>query len=106
MKTWTLILLFISFSSSLEARDRTCDPDLTERVRSLELTVSQLQDEIYRSRSSVRPYFSCMLTTPLGGTYSGQGPTLIEAKARTLNTCEKGNKGFCVEEKLVCEKAD
>jgi hypothetical protein len=31
---------------------------------------------------------------------------MLEAKARTLNACEKGSKAFCSEDKVACEKAD
>lgn len=90
------------------------DRELRERIRILELAVRQLQDEIYRLRiagrinvieTGRRISYSCMLTTPFGGTFYGKGETMLEAKAKSLNACERGEKGFCRDEKVLCEKA-
>ncbi len=91
------------------------DRDMRERIRLLEIAVRQLQSEVYRLRTqrSVttietrrRPSYACMLSTAFGGTFHGKGDTMLEAKAKSLNACEKREKGFCREEKVVCEKAE
>ena len=91
------------------------DRELRERIRLLEIAVRQLQNEVYRLRTqrSVttiekrrRLFYACMLTTPFGGTFHGKGETMLEAKAKSLNACEKDEKGFCREEKVVCERAE
>lgn len=105
MKTWSLILLLAGLSAPAPARDRSLSPDLDERVRRLEIDVRQLQEEILRLRER-RPHFSCLLTTPFGGTFHDQGDTLLEAKAKTMNACERNSKAFCSEDKVICEKAD
>jgi hypothetical protein len=102
MKIWPLILTFTMLSPTAWAHNYR--PDLDERIRSLEITVRELQIEVDRLRT-IRPSFSCLLNTPFG-TFHGKGETMLEAKARTLNACEKGSKAFCSEDKVVCEKAD
>ncbi|HYX37315.1 MAG TPA: hypothetical protein VE954_29780 [Oligoflexus sp.] len=104
MKTWPLILTLLTLSSSAWAHGPRHPSDFEERIRSLELSVRELQNELDRLREQ-RPAFSCLLNTPFG-TFHGKGETMLEAKARTLNACEKGSKAFCHEDKVVCEKAD
>ncbi len=104
MKLWPLILTLTLVSPPAWAHGSNYRPDLEDRIRNLEITVRELQNELERLRS-LRPTFSCLLNTPFGS-FHGQGETMLEAKARTLNACEKGSKAFCSEYKVVCEKAD
>ena len=104
MKIWPLILTLAALSPTAWARSVSHYSDLEDRIRSLEISVRELQNEVDRLRLQ-RPSFSCLLNTPFG-TFHGKGETMLEAKARTLNACEKGSKAFCSEDKVVCEKAD
>ncbi len=104
MKLWPLILTLTLVSPPAWAHASNSRPDLEDRIRILEIIVRELQNELDRLRS-LRPTFSCLLNTPFG-TFHGKGETMLEAKARTLNACEKGSKAFCSEDKVVCEKAD
>jgi len=104
MKTWPLILTLSILSPTAGARSSNHHSELEDRIRSLEISVRELQNEVDRLRQ-LRPSFSCLLNTPFG-TFHGKGETMLEAKARALNTCEKGSKAFCNEDKVVCEKAD
>ncbi len=103
MKVWPLILT-LSLATPAWGHGSSYRPDLEDRIRNLEITVRDLQSELERLRS-LRPSFSCLLNTPFG-TFHGKGETALEAKARALNACEKGSKAFCMEDKVVCEKAD
>jgi hypothetical protein len=104
MKIWPLILTLGALSPSAWAHSTQLHTDLDDRMRTLEITVRELQNEVERLRN-LRPAFSCLLNTPFG-TFHGKGETSLEAKARTLNACEKGSKAFCNEDKVVCERAD
>lgn len=104
MKIWPLILTLSLTSPAAWAHTSHDRHDLEDRIRSLEISVRDLQNELDRLRS-LRPTFSCLLNTPFG-TFHGKGETMLEAKARTLNACEKGSKAFCSEDKVACEKAD
>jgi hypothetical protein len=104
MKIWPLILTLSAVSPSAWAHTSPYRSELEDRIRTLEVTVRDIQNELDRLRS-LRPTFSCLLNTPFG-TFHGKGETMLEAKARTLNACEKGSKTFCSEDKVVCERAD
>jgi hypothetical protein len=87
--------------------------ELRERIRLLESAVRQLQEEVYRLKtqdneygSNRRPGFTCFLNTPFNGTFYGKGETKLEAKAKTLNECEKKDKGYCNANQVSCEKID
>ena len=103
MKVWTIILLFLSFPAL--ARDHSMPSDLDERIRTLEIIVRQLQDEVDRLHER-RPAFTCLLNATLGGAFHGKGETMLEAKAKSLNACERNSKAFCDENKVICEKSD
>jgi hypothetical protein len=104
MKLRPLIATLTLISSSAWAHSTSYRSDLEDRIRTLEITVRELHLELDRIRN-LRSTFSCLLNTPFG-TFHGKGETMLEAKARVLNACEKGSKAFCSEDKVVCEKAD
>ncbi len=86
--------------------------ELRERIRLLESAVRQLQEEVYRLKmqdggySNHRPQYTCFLNTPFNGSFYGKGYTKLEAKAKTLNECEKKDKGYCNANQVNCEKTD
>ncbi|MFY7929354.1 MAG: hypothetical protein ACOVS5_10835 [Oligoflexus sp.] len=86
---------------------------LRDRIRTLEIAVRQLQEEVIRLRlqrdndpNLRKNSYTCFIPTPFDGSFYGKGETKLEAKAKALNECEKKNRSFCQESKVVCEKAD
>ncbi len=91
--------------------------DLQERVWALERAVYQLQNRVYdltdqlndsrRIRLPSLPVktYSCYITTPFDGTFTGTGSSIGEAKGKALKACSVKNKSsiFCSESKLKCD---
>ncbi|WMS88904.1 hypothetical protein [Pleionea litopenaei] len=86
--------------------------ELRQRVRQLERAVRQMQRAVYRLEETAsydndwrdRRTYSCMLETRMDGTFFGEGPTLISAKAAAKAACEKQTNSFWCREPLECDE--
>lgn len=88
---------------------------LKARTKVLEEAVRQLQEEVYwlRYANDIKPspkernpsVWFCSVKSAFDRTYTGQGETQVEARAKAMDSCEKADGGLhCKDEKMVCEK--
>lgn len=75
---------------------------LERRVERLERRIAELQRDLddVASRTGTRyptpsptplPDWACSVKTKLGEVYVGKGPTIVEAKARAIQECQKAS---------------
>ena len=89
-------------------RHKYANRKLRKRVRQLEKAMVEIQNEVLllRSRVSAEPLptkYACYIKTSFNGTHMGRGVSLAEAKARTLQRCEKAGGNFdCKVKKVTC----
>lgn len=117
MKYWMIALVALLLGSGpLVAEDafqirvgRPGARDLTDRVRELERTVTQMERRIFdlerldRPREEGSRWITCYLKTPFDGIFLATERTEIAARAQALQRCAgKANQVFCKERELLC----
>lgn len=92
--------------------------DLRRRLRRLERAVRELQREWVAKEARetqiihVRPplilhahrSFTCLLRTPLHGTFVARSDSLLEATAQVLQQCDDARAPFCKKSDVSCEQ--